>query len=881
MHVLRILVSTGRTFLCHELPKMYKTPSNAGEGKRWLRQTARRRTRRKKWSLSPISETTTLTTKGSALQHCQTIMSQIVLTEDVGRGITKITLNRPETLNAINADLLDGLVDALRKHASSKIIILEGQGNRSFCAGEDLKETLAPRTETAEELRRAFQQLQDITRLTSSSSVIVVSAVQGFAIGGGAEIALAADFVIGGPGAKFRFPEVPIGHAATGGITLRLTTMVGLLKAKELLLTGRFIDAEAALKIGLLSEVVADPKQRARDLAVQLAGLPSISLSSSKASLERSVFPNLETCLHDEINVASYCFAHSDAAKAFTDFAARKPRTNGNSKYSSGGTSSSEGADTEARDLSPVTRTAPIVRDLNTALHLAIESFPIRTMLRFGGKEATFEQFGFSVAKLAGGLRTTGIGPGDRVLVMMRNSVEMVEIWLAVNRLGAVWVPINTDFKSITLQHVVSAAAPKMAIVDKEFFSTLYTTGLLKDASIYINDTKTTNGLQRLYATGDEVTTSHPVTPSTTAAFLYTSGTTGKSKPCILSHEYFILQAQALIDGCGLRQDDVLYCPFPLFHADATALTIIPAIILGATAALSARFSVSRFWEEIRSTGATIYDFMGATLAMLHKQPASPADRDHKVRLAWGVPIPSWAPDYESRFGHKLITLYGSVEAGLPIFQQAGQLPVGFCARIRTSHQLRIADSENHEVPVDTPGHLLLRSDSPNAFFQGYFNDASSTAAALAGLWLHTGDLAQADGAGNVFFLGRVKDIIRRRGENVNAAEVEDEFCQHPDVLIAAAYGIPSLLGDGTEQDIKVPVQLRDDAQQTAAIDEAALWAWATEHMVRFQVPSVIEIVHEIRRTATGKVEKHELAIDGGVRFHPRSGLIHDAPSVG
>jgi enoyl-CoA hydratase/carnithine racemase len=206
--------------------------------------------------------------------------------------------------------------------------VLEGAGDRSFCAGEDLKQTLAPKTGSGEELRYSFELLQELTRLTSSSKVLIIAAVQGYAIGGGAELALAADFVIGGSKTVFRFPEVPIGHAVTRGFSLRLVQMVGLLRAKELFLCGRFVAAEESLKIGLLSEIVENPKERALELAKELAKLPRISASTSKSSLERAVFPNLEAVLADEVNVANYCFAQSDADKAFSDFAARKSKTN-------------------------------------------------------------------------------------------------------------------------------------------------------------------------------------------------------------------------------------------------------------------------------------------------------------------------------------------------------------------------------------------------------------------------------------------------------------------------------------------------------------------------------------------------------------------------
>ncbi len=251
----------------------------------------------------------------------------VVLVEHVSSSIVKIILNRPKALNALNVDLLGSLVTALRENQNAQIVILEGAGDRSFCAGEDLKQTLAPKTGTPTELRQAFELLQDLTRLTSSSKCIVIAAVQGFAIGGGAELALAADFVIGGPKTIFRFPEVPIGHSVTGGIALRLVQMVGLLRAKELFLCGRFVDAEESLKIGLLSELVESPKERALELAESLSKMPKISSSATKSLVERAVFPNLEAVLADEVNVANYCFAQADAEKAFAVVADRNAKS--------------------------------------------------------------------------------------------------------------------------------------------------------------------------------------------------------------------------------------------------------------------------------------------------------------------------------------------------------------------------------------------------------------------------------------------------------------------------------------------------------------------------------------------------------------------------
>jgi non-ribosomal peptide synthetase component F len=390
--------------------------------------------------------------------------------------------------------------------------------------------------------------------------------------------------------------------------------MVELLKAKQLLLLGQFINEDEALRIGLLTEIHEDCKARAVEFARELAKLPRIASSSLKTSVERALSPNMEVVLHDEVNVASYCFAQSDAAKAFSNFGRRKSGQNDEGVKSM----------TTAHALAYKPE-FNCIKDINTALGVSVRKFPNKTFLPFGSHDVTFHELNISVAALAGGVQKRGVHPGDRVLVMMRNSVEMVHTWMATNRLGATWVPINVELKSLTFKHVVEAANARLAIVDGEFYTELLFFHLYDHANAVDLDQAAT------------------VTPSTTAAFLYTSGTTGKSKPCILSHQYFILQATALIEAFKIHSDDVIFCPFPLFHADATALTVIPALLLGATAALSIRFSASRFWDEISEAKATVYDFMGATLALTYKQPPNERDRDHHVRLAWGVPIPAFA----------------------------------------------------------------------------------------------------------------------------------------------------------------------------------------------------------------------------------------------
>ena len=234
-------------------------------------------------------------------------------------GSTTITLNRPNSLNAMTVGLLEELVAALRAAARDRAVVLRGAG-RAFCVGEDLKETLAPLSGDVDELRASFDLLQEITRLITGMAAPVVAAVHGHAVGGGAELALAADLVVVQEGTRMRFPEVPIGHAHTGGISVRLPQLVGLMRAKELLFTGRWIDAEECVRLGLAIEVAPDAAERAAEIAATLAALPPRPLAASKRSLELAAVPHQEEIMRLEVEAATHCFAAPEARETFEQF---------------------------------------------------------------------------------------------------------------------------------------------------------------------------------------------------------------------------------------------------------------------------------------------------------------------------------------------------------------------------------------------------------------------------------------------------------------------------------------------------------------------------------------------------------------------------------
>ena len=496
-----------------------------------------------------------------------------------------------------------------------------------------------------------------------------------------------------------------------------------------------------------------------------------------------------------------------------------------------------------------------------------VRTHPDSCFLRFADRDVTYAELDSWSSGLAAHFRSLGVDRGDLVPLMMPNIAEFVAVWFALAKLGAVTTMINTAMRGPALAHALELSGSDLAIVDESFLPVI----------AEIADEVPTIG--RLVVRGDgddtgrfvclglpsrdrlpigqglELVVVHPHDP---VMVMFTSGTTGRSKGCVLSHRYAIRQAELMSQHLEFRSDDVLYCPFPLFHLDGSVLTVMPALVLGATAAIGARFSASGFWSEIERFGATVFDFMGATLTMLHKAPASPSDLDNPVRLAWGVPVPEFADEFETRFGLRLVELYGSTDAGLPIYQPLDEpRRPGSCGRAIPNYEIRLVDEHDRPVPSGTVGEMVIRPNEPSIMSQGYFGAAEATVAANRNLWFHTGDLARQDDDGWFYYVGRRADSIRRRGENISSFEVEEVVKLHPDVLDAAAYGVAS---DLTEQDVMIAVVARSAERP----DPAELIDFCRQRMARHMLPRYVEFVDDLPRTPTEKVEKRVL-IEGGV----------------
>jgi crotonobetaine/carnitine-CoA ligase len=352
---------------------------------------------------------------------------------------------------------------------------------------------------------------------------------------------------------------------------------------------------------------------------------------------------------------------------------------------------------------------ADLAPSLAAELRRAAAEQPERPFIRMMAGEWTYGQMDAESDRVAAGLHAQGVRRGQHVSLMLPNCIEFAVLWFAVAKLGAVTAPVNTSFRGQVLANALNLVESHLIVVHVSLVEALHevAASLAKmEKTVLVGGNSMADGLSfdslRMVDPSPETLPQPEIRFSELCLLLYTSGTTGRSKAAMISHRFVLAQAQLTIQGLGLRADDVLYCPYPMFHLDAAVMTIAPALLLRGVAAIGEKFSVSRYWHEMRQLKATVFDFMGATITMLWKQAPSPEDRNHQARLGWGVPLPAWAAEFEARFGCRLVELYGLTEAGSMIFtpQNEPRRP-GSCGKPIGPFAVALLDEEGFEVPLN------------------------------------------------------------------------------------------------------------------------------------------------------------------------------------
>jgi crotonobetaine/carnitine-CoA ligase len=469
-----------------------------------------------------------------------------------------------------------------------------------------------------------------------------------------------------------------------------------------------------------------------------------------------------------------------------------------------------------------------------------------RVAVTFEGVSRTYGELDDLAARGQRWLEDAGVVPGDRVVIFMRNSLEFLYVWLAVARAGAVGVPLNTSSLGEALTHPLNHSEAVGIVADDDLLEIVRAS-----ADVPVVWQLATSELADLLAATPPTSEPVVVAGPDPMNIIYTSGTTGLPKGVVLSHTSYLNTGGYFAHHLGLRQDDVLHTCLPLFHCNAQQTTLMAAFSLGARVALNGKFSLSRFPQWLEESGATVTNLLGSMLALLSKTPATPEDATTPLRYIVAAPVPEdLHGELEARYGVRVVEGYGLTETGtMACMNPPDDRRPGTFGLPLEHTELRLVGDDGEDLAADENGELWVRSTIPNAFMTEYFREPEKTAEALAGGWFHTGDICRRRPDGYYVFVDRLKDTIRRRGENISSFLVEKAILEHPDVLEVAAIGVPSEL---SEEDVLVVVIPRPGS----SLDEAAVHAFATGALGDFMRPRYVELRDDLPRTETGRVHK-------------------------
>ena len=492
------------------------------------------------------------------------------------------------------------------------------------------------------------------------------------------------------------------------------------------------------------------------------------------------------------------------------------------------------------------------------------ERSPDSPAVLVGGQDYSRAVLFDTVRSIAAGLQALGLDRGDRAVLIADNRFENVACWLGINAAGLIDVPINKEARGAHLQYLVHDSAPRVLIGQPGYLRSLVP--LLPEPPEHVvvidPDGEPPFGpyvahlsyfeLIDLGRTGVVA----PPRYNENATMIYTSGTTGPSKGVLLPQAYYLTWARRGVEVMGMQPGQTCYTTEPLFHSDARSY-VIGSLLAGGRVALGSRFSVRSFWDEVRAADASYFTYLGTMLSLLYAAPERDDDADNPAVIGTGGAAPAAIHrDFERRFGVRLLEMYGMTESILITMNTLQDSRVGSIGKPAPGLEVQLVDEDDQPVPAGEVGELVLRHREPNTIMTGYWGKPEATLAAWRNLWFHTGDRMRADEDGFLYYIGRLKDSIRRRGENVSAWEVELAIGRHPDVLEAAAIGVPSELG---EEDVAAFVVPREGH----TIDPEDLHKFLSADLPRFAVPRFIEVVDELPKTPTERVSKDAVRARG------------------
>lgn len=501
-----------------------------------------------------------------------------------------------------------------------------------------------------------------------------------------------------------------------------------------------------------------------------------------------------------------------------------------------------------------------VVGDL---LRAQAKAQPDKPFLSCGARRYTYAGMDAVSDRVAAGLAELGVAYGDRLALVSTNRPELLELLFGCAKLGVIQVPLNAFLRGEFLRYQLADCTASTLVVDREGLASALP--LLPELP----------GLKRLILLDDEPDDDLPVetlaysklrdaqgqlpsvsvSASDLMSILYTSGTTGMPKGCMMPHGYYVTIGSLMQDVWGVGADDTVFTALPLFHGAARAMVTMAALVHGATAVIEPSFSASGLLERLIDTQATVLFGVGAMGAAMLSLPSSDDDRAHQLRFAGFIPFSTeLQQQFMDRFGVEChAEAFGQTEC-VPITYSRPDGPRNRASAGRPAAHLdvRLVDDNDYEVPVGEIGEIVARPRTPSAMYVGYWNKPADTVKAWRNLWHHTGDYGRADAGGFISFVDRKKDALRRRGENISSMELEVAILRHPNIAEAAVHAVPSGL---LEDDVKACVVLTPDAE----VQPAELFTFFQQNLPYYAVPRYVDILPELPKNAVARVMKNVL----------------------
>ncbi len=501
-----------------------------------------------------------------------------------------------------------------------------------------------------------------------------------------------------------------------------------------------------------------------------------------------------------------------------------------------------------------------------------------KPFLQFGyNKPISFYKTNQLSNQIANGLLSVGVAKGDKVAVYMPNSDDYVIIWFGILKMGAVMVPINTGYKMDFLQYIIDSSDSKVLFIAEEYLDRMppiaeripqlervivWTRDGGEDFDRHGYDFKTMNSYAEFVEGQKASDPGVEITFIDHARLMYTSGTTGRSKgvvrPCAADYS----SAYNYVQIMDVGPNDVCFTCLPLFHSNAMVMTVYPALIMGAKAVIEEKYSASSFWKWMVDHGVTKFNIVGTISYFMWNTPPVPEEKQHKVKLVLGSPAPhDIIEEFMERFNIRFMEGYGLTEIGQCTWMRPGEpFRVGSCGKEAPGYEIKIADPEtDEEVPRGQIGEIIVRPRTPNVMLYYYNKMPEKTVQDFRNFWFHTGDAGCMDKDGYIYFVDRVKDYIRRRGENISSFEVEKIVNAHPDVEESGAIGVKAEAGHYAEDELMIVVVPKKDRK----IDPENLIRFLEPKMPYFMIPRFIRFEKSLPKTGTQRVQKNKLREKG------------------